>query len=112
MNLLFALLFPSHISILVLYEKWHTILYLKVLHFPYIIVRHFLYSNFPRKNFSVSYTFILLLNDTNFYYKNQRRQFSNGYLEAFDLAQRNPSDFANNLYACKISSSDTISISP
>ena len=83
MNLLFALLFPSHISILVLYEKWHTILYLKVLHFPYIIVRDFSYSKFPRKNFSVSYTFILLLNDTNFYYKNQRRQFSNGYLARF-----------------------------
>ena len=57
-----------HISIPVLYEKCHTILYRKVLHFPYIIVRIvLLYSNFRTKIFSVSWTFILLLNDTNFY---------------------------------------------
>ena len=43
----------------------------------------FFLQQVPKKNFSVSYTFILLLNDTNFYYKNQRRQFSNGYLARF-----------------------------
>lgn len=59
-------------SIPVLYGKGYTILYRKVLHNPYIIVRDFFLQQVPKKNFSVSYTFILLLNDTNFYYKKSK----------------------------------------
>ena len=43
------------------------------------------YSNFPRKNFSVSYTFILLLNDTNFITKIKGDSFQMAILQGLAL---------------------------
>ena len=84
MNLLFALLFPSHYLYLY-YTKMAYYTLSKSLTLSLHYCKGFFLQQVPKKNFSVSYTFILLLNDTNFYYKIKGDSFQMAILQGLAL---------------------------